>query len=288
MTEKNDLYKDIVIIYHDRCRDGFGAAYSAWKRFGDKASYVPRRNQDPVPPGLIDKEIYILDYSYPLNILDELERKNRKVLVIDHHHSASELKKTNKHIFDTNHSGAVLAWKYFHPDKTVPRLLLYVEDHDLWKFELPHTHSFGAALGQYEPNFIVWDQLVTSLEQRLHFNKFITHGEIIYQFEQNLIEDILSFREPVLFEGHEVCALNASRVYRSILGNRLAEMSENEGKAPMGIVYYRYSGAVNCSLRSRGDFDVCEIAIKHGGGGHKRSASFSVSDFSNLPFTFIA
>ena len=30
--------KNIVVIYHADCRDGFGAAYAAWKKFGDRAT----------------------------------------------------------------------------------------------------------------------------------------------------------------------------------------------------------------------------------------------------------
>lgn len=37
--------KEIVIIYHAQCRDGLGSAYAAWKKFGDNASYIPRKTQ---------------------------------------------------------------------------------------------------------------------------------------------------------------------------------------------------------------------------------------------------
>ena len=77
--------KKIVIIYHDQCRDGFGAAYAAWKKFGDDASYIPRKTQDPVPEGLENKEIYIVDYSYKKPDLERLREDNKSVVVIDHH-----------------------------------------------------------------------------------------------------------------------------------------------------------------------------------------------------------
>ncbi len=41
--------KDIVVIYHKHCPDGFGAAYAAWKKFGDAAEYLPASYGDPVP-----------------------------------------------------------------------------------------------------------------------------------------------------------------------------------------------------------------------------------------------
>jgi hypothetical protein len=43
---------DTVVIYHADCRDGFGAAYAAWKKFGDNASYIPWRDHAVAPEGL--------------------------------------------------------------------------------------------------------------------------------------------------------------------------------------------------------------------------------------------
>ena len=80
--------KKIVVIYHDQCRDGFGAAYAAWKKFGDDASYIPRKTQDPAPEGLQDKDIFIVDYSYKKPVLEDLQKNNRSVVVIDHHETA--------------------------------------------------------------------------------------------------------------------------------------------------------------------------------------------------------
>ena len=38
-------FKNIVIIYHTDCRDGFGAAWAAWKKFGDSATYIPGKTE---------------------------------------------------------------------------------------------------------------------------------------------------------------------------------------------------------------------------------------------------
>jgi len=37
----NEVNKEIVVLYHANCLDGFGAAYAAWKKFGDTADYIP-------------------------------------------------------------------------------------------------------------------------------------------------------------------------------------------------------------------------------------------------------
>lgn len=280
--------KDTVVIYHANCSDGFGAAFAAWKKFGDTASYIPVKDHNEAPTELTHKDIYIVDFSFKKPVLDTLEAANKKVVVIDHHQSAApDVEGRDDWVFDQSHSGAVLAWQYFHPDVEVPELLLQVEDHDLWKFEMFEHREFNVALHQYPKEFSVWDQLIEDLKDDDFRINFIAKGAMLAKFEDKLVADLLTFKERVLFEGHEVWAINASRIYRSILGNHLAEMNEAEGKTALGIVYYHYVGKVHCSLRSKGDVDVATIAEKYGGGGHKNAASIRVDSFADLPFTFV-
>ena len=280
--------KKIVVIYHDQCRDGFGAAYAAWKKFGDEASYIPRKTQEPVPEGLTHKEIYIVDYSYSKPILDALVAQNKSVVVIDHHKTSEEAVTSFKeNVFNQEHSGAVLSWQYFHPNTEVPKLLLYVEDHDLWRFRMEFNREFGAALGEYTQDFETWDQLNKNLADKDSFTNFISHGASLAGFEDKLVEKLVAFREKVLFEGREVYAVNCSRLYRSPVAHELSNINGKEGGVEMAIVYYRYAGQVHCSLRSNGDVDVSAIAEKYGGGGHKNASSIRVASFAELPFTFL-
>lgn len=285
---QNEL-KDIVVIYHGDCRDGFGAAYAAWKKFGENASYIPSNAGNHTPPeGLTDKEIYIVDYSYPKEVLEDLVGSNQSVVVIDHHQTAKEaVESFEQNIFDNNHSGAVLAWQYFHPETAVPELLLYVEDHDLWRFALPENREYNVALGEYPMTFESWDNLIEELKDENKLINFIAKGALLAKFEDKLVAKIFTYRERVHFEGHDVWAINCDRTYRSILGNQLAELNEANGETPIGIVYYHKDGGVNISLRSNGDTDVAALAEKYGGGGHKNAASIKVESFNDLPFTFL-
>lgn len=280
--------KNTVIIYHANCADGFGAAYAAWKKFGDAASYIPVKDHTEAPEGLTDKEIYIVDFSFKKPILDTLEAHNQKVVVIDHHKSAlPDVEGRDDWVFDLEHSGAVLAWQYFHPNVEVPELLLQVEDHDLWKFEQFENREFNVALHQYPKTFAAWDQLITDLQDDNFRINFIAKGAMLAKFEDKLVTDLMGYRERVLFRGNEVWAINASRIYRSILGNQLAELNEANEQTALGIVYYHYGGKVHVSLRSKGNVDVAAIAEQYGGGGHKNAASIRVDTFADLPFTFL-
>ena len=282
-----DTHKDVVIIYHAQCRDGFGSAFAAWKKFGDAATYVPQRTQVAVGE-YVGKEIYVLDYGLEEDVQRALEATNKSVMVIDHH-PASEASVTAfpQNIFDANHSGAVLSWQYFHPEVPVPELLYFIEDHDLWRFAMPDNRAFGSAMKEYDFDFKKWDELLKRLEDPAFRAAFINKGQIISQFEDNLVEGLMQYKERVLFEGLKLWALNVSRTYRSILGHHLASLNAGTDEPEIGLVYYRNLGAVHISLRSNGDANVRVIAEKYGGGGHDRAASIKVKSFKDLPFEFI-
>lgn len=287
LAMENNL-KDIVVIYHANCTDGFGAAYAAWKKFGDTASYIPLKTQVEIDLDLKDKEVYVVDYSFIAEVDARVRAEAKSLVVIDHHQSAEAVVTAHPgNVFDKSHSGAVLAWQYFHPGTEVPELLLYIEDHDIWKFKLPENIEFNAALREYKRDFLIWDELISNLAKPEFRESFIKTGSTIKNFEESIVDELLTYKERARFEGHEIWVLNISRRYRSILGNKLAELNQASGGVPLSIVYYRYGGSVNLSLRSLGDTDVAAIAEKYGGGGHKNSAGIKINNFSELPFEFI-
>src|SRR3989338_10219323 len=127
--------KKIIILYHADCSDGFGGAWAAWKKFGNKVSYIPVWHQEPPPKGLKNKIIYMIDFTYPEKITKKLIRDNKRVTSIDHHETAEKTTKlTFDYRFSLDNSGSALAWKYFHPKKKIPLFLKNIEDMDLWKF----------------------------------------------------------------------------------------------------------------------------------------------------------
>ena len=111
--------KSIVILYHKNCFDGFGAAYAAWKKFKNKADYIGVEHQAPPPKNLKNKEVYMVDFSYPLEQMKQIS-KQAILTVIDHHISAEASAKCGQnYLYDLNHSGAVLSWQYFHAKKSI-------------------------------------------------------------------------------------------------------------------------------------------------------------------------
>src|SRR5207237_3014797 len=60
--------------------------------------------------------------------------------------------------FDMERSGAVITWEHLHQSPP-PELLRYIQDRDLWRWELPHAREVLAALDSYAMDFQVWDGL---------------------------------------------------------------------------------------------------------------------------------
>lgn len=284
MKQKNLKFKKlkpICILYHAECRDGFAAAWAAWKKFGSKADYIPVKYGNPPSPEIKNKIVYTLDFTYYPPYIEKFMKNNKKVIVIDHHISAKEfIEKIPEHIFDINHSGAALAFKYFHPEKKIPKIVKLVEEGDLWKFKSKHAKEILAYTGLFDFDFKIWDKLISLGEKESNYKKFAEYGAAIISYEDKVIENIIRENAyPVIFEGHKIYAINAPRFLRSQIGHLLAKKYP-----PFSLVWQRDKNRIEVSLRSNCRIDVSKIASKFGGGGHPNAAGFSLSANSKFPW----
>lgn len=157
--------KNIVVFYHKNCLDGFGSAWAAWKKFGNRADYIGLEPRHPIIPKIKNKEIYFLDVAPRAAELKNLTLKNKKVVFIDHHISRRDMiGLATESIFSLNNSAAVLSWKYFHYKKQAPSLLKFIEDYDLWRLKLKNTKEFIAALRICDFDFRLWNKIVSDFE----------------------------------------------------------------------------------------------------------------------------
>jgi uncharacterized protein len=274
--------KNIIVLYHAECGDGFGAAWSAWKKFGDSADYIPVSHGYSYPDNFSDKEIYTLDLTLPREITEKLLKANKRLTSIDHHIGAEEVTKmTQEYSFDNNHSGSVLAWKYFHPEKQVPRLLLFIEDVDIWKWEYPETGNFISALNLYDFSFELFDKVALEIEDPIKLKEYLSRGEVISQHDKKITDELVKTAILVEFDNYKVYAVNAPDFIKSELGHELSKSS------PFAIVWRQKKDKVFVSLRSSGNINVSEIAKKYGGGGHKGAASFSFPVGQPFPWKII-
>jgi hypothetical protein len=75
----------IYVLYHANCVDGLGSRLAAWLALKDTALYFPVDYHKPIPAIPDGSEVYILDFSYPREVLEEMNARMSKLLVLDHH-----------------------------------------------------------------------------------------------------------------------------------------------------------------------------------------------------------
>ena len=268
-------------IYHAGCPDGFGAAWAAWRAWGEEARYIPRGHDDTFDPRVYEGQtVAFVDISLPNELLRDLGEVADEVILLDHHLTARDDYQADPSVenhmlahghrvhFDLGHSGAVLAWNYFHPDEPAPDLLLYVEDQDLWSWKLPHSDEINAAISSYPRHFEEWNALATRPIESL-----AAEGEPLVRANRLEVERALASGHPVRIGTLRIEAVNA-RHPRAAIGHELAKRALYG--SPWGAVYRMAGDRVDCSLYSIGDFDVASVAASHGGGGHRNAAGFSV------------
>ena len=233
LTTNNPL--PTLIYYHADCIDGFGAAYAAWRHFRENAFYRPMHHGDSWQiDEVIGRNVFILDFSFPRPLLEEIARYAASVCQIDHHASArdgwaSELKTETgssmasyqhpelplKVIFDMEKSGARLAWEHFHPETSLPLTLCHIEDQDLWRFKIAGTRAFCTALRLKPFNFAIWHELISEIEKGDSdcYASLLAEGHAIQRFlvieTQRLADSSLVM--PVSFCGEPIDPLQAVR-----------------------------------------------------------------------------
>ncbi len=270
-----------VCFYHAGCPDGFGAVWSVRRAWGEDARYIARSHDDPLPFDLLEDALVVfVDIAVDNKTLLELSDVAEHIILLDHHVSA-QLRyqgdpsvvnriedEGHEVLFDLDHSGAVLAWQYFHPDEPTPELLRYVEDQDLWNWKLDGSDEINAAIASYPRDFETWDQLALRASEEL-----VREGESIVRANKAEVQRAVQHPDTIHVDGHPIEAVNAS-VNRSAIGHELAQRKKYD--RPWGCVYRISGGTVHATLYSIGDLDVSKVASSLGGGGHRNAAGFSV------------
>jgi oligoribonuclease NrnB/cAMP/cGMP phosphodiesterase (DHH superfamily) len=266
------------VIYHGDCSDGFGAAYSAWKLLGDRAEYHSAKYGEE-PPDVKGRNVVVLDFSYDNATTKRLMQEAKSFLVIDHHKSAMvELHDVSCTRFDMNHSGAMLAWKFFHPGKDAPRLIKFIEDRDLWKWEIPYSKEFSAAFDMVKFDFEEFDKYlddsaVDSAQER---------GAYILAYSKTVISKIAKHATSRKMGGKDVLVVNSPH-WMSEIGAALSP------RCDFAVIWYwdHDTRQVKVSLRAHHeDSDVSEVAKKYGGGGHRKAAGFALPVDVNIESIF--
>lgn len=299
------------VLYHRKesswCFDGLGAKYAAWRKFGDRATYIPVRYNEPVPQIVLDialnldyaVHVFILDFSYPRKTLEDLSEWVDFLQVLDHHITAQKnLEGLAGAHFDMTKSGAVLAWEYFHPTEPVPQLLLHIQDYDLWKFDLPNTEAVLSGFYHHAQDMSEWDRLcgfansqagkdtlgqyVQSMD-RVEKDKLIESnlkalcpiGEEILSYRKSQVHEIIDSVVFIRYKGYKTTLLNSS-VYESDLGHTLLTLYPDIDFSLTFQVNAEGKVVLHFRGRKEDELDVSILARELGGGGHRKACGAKV------------
>ncbi|MBP3063691.1 Oligoribonuclease NrnB or cAMP/cGMP phosphodiesterase, DHH superfamily [Ectopseudomonas chengduensis] len=273
-----------LCIYHANCADGFGAAWVVRQALGAENVEFHAGHYGKPAPDVEGRDVIIVDFSYPYELLVLLGHQARSILIIDHHKTAAEAlaqlptapscfaewaPSTQRvgTVFDMNRSGAGLTWDYFNPGQPRPALINHIEDRDLWRFKLEGTREIQANLFSYPYDFEVWDALMNTPTSQL-----LADGKAIERkHHKDVAELVVGSKRRMVIAGFDVPVANLPYIHSSDAGHLMA-IGE-----PFAACYQDTSEHRYFSLRSHDQgLDVGEIAKRYGGGGHRNAAGFKV------------
>ncbi|MCB1980220.1 MAG: DHHA1 domain-containing protein [Burkholderiaceae bacterium] len=269
-----------LVLFHGRnCPDGFAAALAAWRFYGGAVElrgldHGEARTVGDLPP-LEGRSVYVLDFSFPAELLQAIDERAARLVLLDHHKSAADALegfacRCGVVHFDLAKSGARLAWEFFFPDAPLPDLVRYVEDRDLWNWQFPESAAYLAALDMEPQDFARWSALADfSPEDNA---RFMARGQAMDEKFSKLAADIAEGAQPVVFNGEPGLMVNAPGVFHSLVGDLLSRRS--------GSFALMWSagpgGVVKVGLRSQRGYDCIPLAQSMGGGGHAQACGFKM------------
>lgn len=304
-----------LIIYHAHCADGFTAAWIVHHFFQGDAELHAASYYEP-PPDVTGRDVFVVDFHYDRETTLAMKNKAAWMVVLDHHKTAKDaLDGIQECVFDMDRSGAMLAWDYCKialPEAVQkfckhvaddlyekPWLVRYVQDRDLWRWELDNSRAINAYI-QHQPHTIEnWDRMAA-----MSVEDAAAAGQVALASINHYVESTMLSAQLMVVSGHLVPVVNAPPWHASELLNTLCRTPLQHGAVPgpwspqviapasddgVSTGYYppfavswcmRDDGRYGHSLRSKrqpgqdSSFDVSEIAKARGGGGHREAAGF--------------
>ncbi len=259
-----------LCIYHGNCADGFGAAWVVRKAFGESGVEFFAGKYGDAPPDVSNRVVYVVDFSYPREVLQKMAESALHVIVLDHHKTAKDQLEglaDVETVFDMERSGARITWDFFFPDIDPPALILHIEDRDLWRFGLAGTREIQSCVFSYPYDFKVWDELMASSMQALRKD-----GEAIERKHQKDVAELVGVtKRRMVIGGHDVPVANLPY---TLVSDAAGSLAVGE---PFAACYWDTETHRIFGLRSAPEgVDVALIAQQYGGGGHAHSAGFRV------------
>jgi oligoribonuclease NrnB/cAMP/cGMP phosphodiesterase (DHH superfamily) len=237
-------------------------------------------------------ELFILDFSLPPELFEQVAMHAESVTWIDHHKSAIEKTKDSKllndlpGLRDESVAACMLAWRYWFPDeKEAPLAVKYIADRDAWRWEYGEQTAefhYGLSLHETHPQAEIWKVLLTP--STIAAGKLKSDGRIIMQALGQRFKNI---RDTVAFDtvidGHSARAMNIAIAGSAAFGAEGWVTGALPDDVEICCQYYHNGKIFTVSLYSKkGTVDVSELCKKRGGGGHANAAGFTSKELPDF------
>lgn len=267
-----------VCYYHANCADGSASSWVVEQALPGTKHLAIRYGREPVYERLKGKDVYVVDFSFPVEVLMELEKVVNKLVLLDHHVSAERALKdfvpsrpNTEIVFDMERSGARIAWDYFFQGKKPPYHILAVEDYDMYKFSLEHTAEIAEVVYLLGIGPVEYDNLFLNHPRE----EIVKLGSVLLKKKFEDVERAVSRAvvECIEYEGSEyyVPVTNCHSDISSATGHKLCEVFDSR----FSLSYHDNKDLRIFSVRGRGQFDCSKFAEFHGGGGHFNASGFT-------------
>lgn len=287
----SEFYDQPVVCTTHTDLDGHCSAAVVRKRYPDCKVFYNNYGRPLFSGAFIPgSKMIVTDFTLLEHEFEKCKHMNISVQWIDHHLDNFRSLE-NKGIClpglrDDKFCGAALAWKFLFPGREMPRAVQYVNDYDLWKFELPDTKKFQAGLQLYETRVnmqkcFIWNELLNDNPGIANkaVDRVIDLGARIlaYNNERNSI-----FCKDVVYRATlptgQKCLVAGIKGANSSFFDSVPDRLEMDA-----LCMAQYSTDIKkyrCSVYAPDKTKiVLPIAKSFGGGGHPGAAGFQACDY---------
>lgn len=286
-----DSMVKLICFYHRDCNDGLGAvtAVAAYAQQNAK-QFFPVVYQDvnyyddfsKLIPHCKDAVVYVVDFCFDLETIKQIVAIAAELVIIDHHEVEPSLHVeltalANNHpqskfsfVHSKEHSGAYLTWSWL--IGYVPKIILHVEDRDLWKFNLPETPAVDCYLKSLPKNVEAWLPLMD--DQKLP--EIMDKAKAVLDFKMQLINSVINQSGSGVLICNNTVALAVINIPHALASDAI-DLSMTRFSAIVGIGWYQTNnGRYKYSVRSMPNSPLTAyvFAKQFGGGGHIKAAGF--------------
>lgn len=280
----------MICYYHSSDLDGHCAGAIVKRRYPN-CKMVPVNYGNPLPKSK-DQDMFVVDFSWPLQQMLALAKCGKRTLIwIDHHKTAIEDEQDYCLVHDyaqkpilgirkIGEAGCELTWKYLYPDESMPLAVYLLGRYDVWDHNDERTLPFQFGMRLYKnthpqpENMWLWEKLLCSENEKTKLlQEILTNGAAVckYRNSQNA-----KYAKSCAFDcsiaGYPAIACNVG-----LSNSQIFDSVFVPARHKIMCTFVFRNREWHCTLYSKNDGpDVGKIARELGGGGHEHAAGFKL------------